>query len=99
MAPTENPRPPALRALESARGGGGHSPGAAPPAATRAASASGCSKNCIEERSTFSSATHALFQEGVEFRDLALAIVDEQHRFGVHQRLALAEKGEAPTFW
>jgi ATP-dependent DNA helicase RecG len=39
--------------------------------------------------------THALFQEGVEFRDLALAVVDEQHRFGVHQRLALAEKGEA----
>ena len=39
--------------------------------------------------------THALFQEGVEFRDLALAVVDEQHRFGVHQRLALASKGEA----
>jgi len=39
--------------------------------------------------------THALFQEGVVFRDLALAIVDEQHRFGVHQRLALARKGEA----
>ncbi|MBS7542882.1 ATP-dependent DNA helicase RecG [Ancylobacter oerskovii] len=39
--------------------------------------------------------THALFQEGVGFRDLALAIVDEQHRFGVHQRLALAAKGEA----
>ncbi|HEY9214647.1 MAG TPA: ATP-dependent DNA helicase RecG [Ancylobacter sp.] len=39
--------------------------------------------------------THALFQEGVEFHDLALAIVDEQHRFGVHQRLALASKGEA----
>lgn len=39
--------------------------------------------------------THALFQEGVAFRDLALAIVDEQHRFGVHQRLALAAKGEA----
>src|SRR5207244_6557426 len=39
--------------------------------------------------------THALFQEDVEFRDLALAIVDEQHRFGVHQRLALAHKGEA----
>ena len=39
--------------------------------------------------------THALFQEGVEFRDLAFAVVDEQHRFGVHQRLALAEKGEA----
>jgi ATP-dependent DNA helicase RecG len=39
--------------------------------------------------------THALFQEGVEFHDLALAVVDEQHRFGVHQRLALASKGEA----
>jgi ATP-dependent DNA helicase RecG len=39
--------------------------------------------------------THALFQDEVAFRDLALAIVDEQHRFGVHQRLALAQKGEA----
>ncbi len=39
--------------------------------------------------------THALFQEDVEFDDLALAIVDEQHRFGVHQRLALARKGNA----
>ena len=39
--------------------------------------------------------THALFQEDVAFHDLALAIVDEQHRFGVHQRLALAQKGEA----
>lgn len=37
--------------------------------------------------------THALMQEGVAFADLALAIVDEQHRFGVHQRLALREKG------
>jgi ATP-dependent DNA helicase RecG len=39
--------------------------------------------------------THALFQEDVAFRDLALAVVDEQHRFGVHQRLALTQKGEA----
>ena len=39
--------------------------------------------------------THALMQEGVVFRDLALAIVDEQHRFGVHQRLALRDKGAA----
>src|ERR1700688_3004988 len=39
--------------------------------------------------------THALFQDEVAFRDLALAIVDEQHRFGVHQRLALARMGEA----
>jgi len=37
--------------------------------------------------------THALFQEGVQFHDLALAIVDEQHRFGVQQRLQLKEKG------
>ena len=37
--------------------------------------------------------THALMQERVAFRDLALAIVDEQHRFGVHQRLALRDKG------
>ncbi|BDG72609.1 ATP-dependent DNA helicase RecG [Roseomonas fluvialis] len=39
--------------------------------------------------------THALFQEGVAFHDLALAVVDEQHRFGVAQRLMLAEKGQA----
>jgi ATP-dependent DNA helicase RecG len=38
--------------------------------------------------------THALFQEDVTFRDLAFAVVDEQHRFGVHQRLALAAKGK-----
>jgi len=38
--------------------------------------------------------THALFQEIVSFHDLGLAIVDEQHRFGVHQRLALTQKGE-----
>ncbi|HDX1179640.1 TPA: ATP-dependent DNA helicase RecG [Pasteurella multocida] len=38
--------------------------------------------------------THALFQEEVAFADLALVIVDEQHRFGVHQRLMLREKGK-----
>lgn len=37
--------------------------------------------------------THALFQEGVEFQRLGLVIIDEQHRFGVHQRLALRQKG------
>jgi len=37
--------------------------------------------------------THALFQEGVEFADLGLAVIDEQHRFGVHQRLQLSSKG------
>ena len=39
--------------------------------------------------------THALFQESIAFRDLAFAVVDEQHRFGVHQRLALGAKGAA----
>ena len=38
--------------------------------------------------------THALIGEQVNFRDLALAVIDEQHRFGVHQRLALARKGK-----
>jgi len=37
--------------------------------------------------------THALFQEGVSFGKLALVVIDEQHRFGVHQRVALREKG------
>lgn len=37
--------------------------------------------------------THALFQEKVTFKDLGLAVIDEQHRFGVHQRMVLSEKG------
>lgn len=41
--------------------------------------------------------THALFQEDVAFARLALAVVDEQHRFGVHQRLALSAKGGVGT--
>jgi ATP-dependent DNA helicase RecG len=40
--------------------------------------------------------THALFQESVTFKNLVLAVVDEQHRFGVHQRLAITAKGDAP---
>ena len=39
--------------------------------------------------------THALFQQDVAFADLGLAVIDEQHRFGVHQRLSLAAKGRA----
>ena len=38
--------------------------------------------------------THALIEEGVQFSDLALTVVDEQHRFGVGQRLAVRQKGE-----
>jgi ATP-dependent DNA helicase RecG len=40
--------------------------------------------------------THALFQKDVEFRNLGLALIDEQHKFGVQQRLALRNKGEEP---
>jgi ATP-dependent DNA helicase RecG len=40
--------------------------------------------------------THALVQEGVQFADLTLAVIDEQHRFGVHQRIVLKEKGAHP---
>lgn len=43
--------------------------------------------------------THALFQESVEFHNLALIIIDEQHRFGVHQRLTLREKGAKADYY
>jgi len=41
--------------------------------------------------------THALFQKDVEFKRLALIVIDEQHRFGVHQRLALRDKGASQS--
>ena len=41
--------------------------------------------------------THALFSPDVEFQNLALAVIDEQHRFGVHQRMALQAKGRGTT--
>jgi ATP-dependent DNA helicase RecG len=55
-------------------------------AESRAAVAAGAARVVI--------GTHALFQEGIEFARLALVIVDEQHRFGVQQRLKLSEKGQ-----
>ena len=55
------------------------------PARARAASPSGASPIAV--------GTHALFQDGVAFGDLGLAVVDEQHRFGVGQRLELAGQG------
>jgi ATP-dependent DNA helicase RecG len=63
------------------------------PARTRRAAlqavASGSAQLCV--------GTHALFQEEVRFGNLGLAIIDEQHRFGVQQRLQLASKGSAAT--
>jgi len=47
----------------------------------------------IEDTAKIIIGTHALMQEGVNFRKLGLVIVDEQHRFGVHQRMALVDKG------
>ncbi len=62
--------------------------GAADKRAARARLASGETKLVV--------GTHALVQEGVEFARLGLVVIDEQHRFGVEQRSALMQKGEAP---
>lgn len=59
------------------------------PAAEKRAALAGLADGSI----TIAVGTHALFQSGVEFEHLGLTVVDEQHRFGVHQRLALSEKG------
>ena len=90
-----NPRAAAFRAHFAARQGGGHHARDPhrPRTGRRARRVARCA--CTLEESISLVGTHALFQEGVEFRDLALAVVDEQHRFGVHQRLALARKGGA----
>lgn len=50
------------------------------------------------ERADLVIGTHALLSQGVEFDDLGLVIADEQHRFGVSQRAALAKKGSSPHF-
>lgn len=54
--------------------------------------------NITEGSAMLAIGTHALFQEQVEFDRLGLAIIDEQHRFGVHQRLALRMKGAKTGF-
>jgi ATP-dependent DNA helicase RecG len=51
---------------------------------------------CVDGTAELAIGTHALFQDKVEFARLGLAIIDEQHRFGVHQRLALRMKGGQP---
>lgn len=62
----------------------------------------GDKRHALEEiqngKTQFIVGTHALIQEGVEFKDLGLVIVDEQHRFGVEQRGVLRRKGKSPHF-
>ena len=69
------------------------SPWRCSPAGRPARRAAPCSRGSATGTRRSSSAPTRLFQEGVEFASLALVIVDEQHRFGVHQRLSLREKG------
>ncbi|MCZ2328178.1 ATP-dependent DNA helicase RecG [Bartonella sp. F02] len=52
--------------------------------------------NILSGQTSIIIGTHALIQEGVNYNNLALAIIDEQHRFGVNQRLSLATKGNKP---
>ncbi|MFB3105342.1 MAG: ATP-dependent DNA helicase RecG, partial [Pseudomonadales bacterium] len=54
-----------------------------------------CQAAIAEGNALIAVGTHALFQNSVVFKNLALIIVDEQHRFGVHQRMALKNKGRA----
>ena len=57
-------------------------------------------RHCERATTSIVVGTHALFQSGVEFHNLGLTVVDEQHRFGVHQRLALsARRAHMPTCW
>lgn len=50
------------------------------------------------KKSVIAIGTHALFQKGIEFSNIGLVIIDEQHRFGVHQRLSLLDKGIADNY-
>ena len=93
MAPTELLAEQHL--AQPARAGSSRSACASPgsPARSPARRARACWPRSRRGEAQVVVGTHALMQEGVAFHDLALAIVDEQHRFGVHQRLALRDKG------
>jgi len=95
MAPTELLAEQHARTLRSILGGAGHEvhqlTGSLPAAEQRRV------REGLEDGSVrLVVGTHALFQESVKFQELGLVVVDEQHRFGVTQRQALAEKGRAP---
>jgi ATP-dependent DNA helicase RecG len=93
--PDRNPRPPALRHDRKMAEAAGIE------VAVLTARAKGKERAELLERIASGQAqivmgTHALFQDSVVYNNLTLAVVDEQHRFGVHQRLRLTAKGTAP---
>ena len=90
-----NPRAPASEDHRAARAKPPAFASPSSPAASAARSAPKFSTRLETGDIDLLIGTHALFQDEVAFKDLALAVVDEQHRFGVHQRLALTRKGEA----
>lgn len=98
MAPTEILAAQHLRALERLFADAGETQ---PATVFLSGSRTGARRRAARERVASGEArlvvgTHALFEAGVDFRSLGLVVVDEQHRFGVLQRAALAAKGEHP---
>ncbi len=88
-----NPRAAAYGSTRTAGARGRHSHGAAHGARARANARRNSAMQLAAGKIDILVGTHALFSEDVAFRDLALAVVDEQHRFGVHQRMLLQGKG------
>ena len=91
LVPTETLAEQHLRTLDALLAPAGLAP-CCSPAACRAPSASGARWRCAAAPRPWWSGTQALLSEGVEFARLGLVVVDEQHRFGVEQRQALAER-------
>jgi ATP-dependent DNA helicase RecG len=95
MAPTELLAEQLHRTLSAIFASTGHRPhllSGSVPAAEAAATRRGLADGSVR----LVVGTHALIQESVDFADLGLAVIDEQHRFGVDQRRSLLDKGEAP---
>ena len=100
MAPTEILARQHMAALEAMAEGGRREDGAADGARTRRPAARRSLKALAAGEIDILVGTHALFSEDVAFSDLGLAVVDEQHRFGVHQRMQLQGKGASrSTCW
>ena len=97
MAPTEILARQHMAALERLGRSRGRQDGAAHRPRTRIAGREATLKALAAGEIDILVGTHALFSEDVDFRDLGLAVVDEQHRFGVHQRMKLQGKGGRPV--